>query len=159
MGWIFHAGVLILIFMLLRFYEIVNTSIYILQGYSRQNLPLVQKLRFDFTPRYYLILTFWEISISNCQLIKFRLTFFALFDIGLLRYWYQMKILNFERKSKCSHRGMNTRGKNWLLWKGLTVCCLICVLCHNFWTNYDLDLFSTSKWPSELQFCERYLSM
>ena len=121
MGWIFHAGVLILIFMLLRFYEIVNTSIYILQGYSRQNLPLVQKLRFDFTPRYYLILTFWEISISNCQLIKFRLTFFALFDIGLLRYWYQMKILNLkenqsvlieewilEAKNDCY-------GKDWLL--------------------------------------------
>ena len=34
---------------------------------------------------------------------------------------------------------------------------LICVLCHNFWTNFDLDLFSTSKWPSELQFCEIYL--
>ena len=56
-----------------------------------------------------------------------------------------------------SHRGMNTRGENWLLWKGPTVCCLMCVLCHNVWTNYDLDLFSTSKWPSELQFCERYL--
>ena len=43
------------------------------------------------------------------------------------------------------------------LWKGPTVCRLICVLCHNFWTNYDLDLFSTSKWPLELQFCESYL--
>ena len=62
---------------------------------------------------------------------------------------------SFERIYK--HRGINTRGENWLLWKGPTVCCLICVLCHNFWTNYDLDLFSTSKWPSELQFCERYL--
>ena len=27
---------------------------------------------------------------------------------------------------------------------------------HNFWTNYDLDLFSISKWPSELQSCENY---
>ena len=128
MGWIFHAGVLILIFMLLRFYEIVNTSIYILQGYSRQNLPLVQKLRFDFTPRYYLILTFWEISISNCQLIKFRLTFFALFDIGLLRYWYQMKILNLkenqsvlieewilEAKNDCY-------GKDWLFVASFAFC-------------------------------------
>ena len=64
------------------------------------------------------------------------------------------------RKGVCDtwwHRGMNTRGDNWLLWKGLTVCRLICVLCHNFWTNYNLDLFSTSKWPSELQFCERCL--
>ena len=33
---------------------------------------------------------------------------------------------------------------------------LICVLCHNFWTNFDLHLFSTSKWPSNCQFCERY---
>ena len=33
---------------------------------------------------------------------------------------------------------------------------LRCIFCHNFWTNYDLDLFSTSKWPSDLQFCERY---
>ena len=31
----------------------------------------------------------------------------------------------------------------------------ICVLCHNFWPNYNLDLLSTSKWPSESQFCER----
>ena len=33
---------------------------------------------------------------------------------------------------------------------------LICGFCHTFWTNYDLDLFSTSKWPSELQFYEKY---
>ena len=26
------------------------------------------------------------------------------------------------------------------------------VFCHNFCTNYDLDLLSTSKWPSESQF-------
>ena len=61
----------------------------------------------------------------------------------------------FIVKSVYIHRGMNTRGKNWLLWKGPTVCCLICNLCDNFWTNYDLDLFSTSKWLAELQFCER----
>ena len=34
---------------------------------------------------------------------------------------------------------------------------LIYVLCHNFWTNYDLDLLSTSKRQSESQFCKRYL--
>ena len=33
----------------------------------------------------------------------------------------------------------------------------ICVLCHNFLTNWDTDPFSTSKWPSKSQFCERYL--
>ena len=32
----------------------------------------------------------------------------------------------------------------------------ICVLCHNFWTNQNLDQLSTSKWPSETQFCERW---
>jgi hypothetical protein len=31
----------------------------------------------------------------------------------------------------------------------------ICVLCHNFWTNQNLSPLSTSKWPIELQFCER----
>ena len=31
----------------------------------------------------------------------------------------------------------------------------ICLLCHNFWTNWYLELLSTSKWPSESQFCER----
>ena len=31
----------------------------------------------------------------------------------------------------------------------------ICILCHNFWINQNLDQLSTSKWPSETQFCER----
>ena len=30
----------------------------------------------------------------------------------------------------------------------------ICILSHNFWINQDVDLLSTSKWPSEPQFCE-----
>jgi len=30
----------------------------------------------------------------------------------------------------------------------------ICVLCQNFWSNQNVDLLSTSKWPSEPQFCE-----
>ena len=29
------------------------------------------------------------------------------------------------------------------------------IWCHNFWPNQDLDPLSTSKWPSESQFCER----
>ena len=28
--------------------------------------------------------------------------------------------------------------------------------CHNFWTKEDLDQFSTSRWPPEPQFWERY---
>ena len=32
----------------------------------------------------------------------------------------------------------------------------ICVLRHNFWTNQNVDLLSTSKWPLEPQFCERW---
>ena len=32
----------------------------------------------------------------------------------------------------------------------------ICIFCHNFYTNHNLDLFNTSKWPSEPQFCERW---
>ena len=34
--------------------------------------------------------------------------------------------------------------------------CVFGVLCHNFWTNWDIDMLSISKWPSELQFCKRY---
>ena len=30
----------------------------------------------------------------------------------------------------------------------------ICILCHNFWTNWDP--ISTSKWFSEPKFCERW---
>ena len=30
------------------------------------------------------------------------------------------------------------------------------ILCHSFWFNQDIDTLSTSKWPSELQFCERF---
>ena len=32
-----------------------------------------------------------------------------------------------------------------------------CVFCHNLCTNWNSDLFSTSKWPSESQFCERWM--
>ena len=29
--------------------------------------------------------------------------------------------------------------------------------CHCFWSNWDLDTLSTSKWPSRSQFCEIFL--
>ena len=32
----------------------------------------------------------------------------------------------------------------------------ICALFHYFWSNQNVDLLSTSKWPSEPQFCERW---
>ena len=67
--------------------------------------------------------------------------------------WYFFDILDLSWPS-IKHKGMNTRG--WLLWKRPHVLRLICVFCHNFWTNYDLDMFSISKWLSKLQFCERY---
>ena len=31
-----------------------------------------------------------------------------------------------------------------------------CALCRSFWSKSDSDLFSTSKWRSEPQFCEKY---
>ena len=71
------------------------------------------------------------------------------------RFYIYMTQYHLKGKTKCEHRGRDTRAENWLLCKGPTVFRLRCVLCHNFWTNYDLDLFSTSKWPSDLQFCER----
>ena len=37
------------------------------------------------------------------------------------------------KNTLCLHRG-----ESGLLWKGPTFCCLVCILCHNYWTNYDL---------------------
>ena len=36
--------------------------------------------------------------------------------------------------------------------------CFWLTLCCSFWSNKILDTPCTSKWPSEPQFCERYLS-
>ena len=33
----------------------------------------------------------------------------------------------------------------------------ICDLCFSFWSNWELDTFRHSKWPSAPQFCERYI--
>ena len=35
----------------------------------------------------------------------------------------------------------------------------IWILCHNFWNNQNLHPLSISKWPSEPQFCERYIHL
>ena len=48
------------------------------------------------------------------------------------------------------------------------LCCIFCAvyffvfllffhLWHNFWTRWDIDLYSTTNWLPELQFCWRYL--
>ena len=106
--------------------------------------------------KFVLIALYRGSGINNNELYYSR-------NLGLIRKIIQQKQscpAQHTRPTAYSdhgHRGMNTRGENWLLWKGPTVCRLICVLCHNFWTNYYLDLFSTSKWLSELQFCDRYL--
>jgi hypothetical protein len=65
---------------------------------------------------------------------------------NLRRYFHHL-----QKTNKICHPTTHCYGKDRLFVR------IICVLCLNFWTNYDLDLFSTSKWPSELQFCERYL--
>ena len=33
----------------------------------------------------------------------------------------------------------------------------IWILCNNVWTNYNYNLLSISNWPSEPQFCERWI--
>ena len=74
----------------------------------------------------------------------------------ILENWYIIALNLLGWIWRLNHRGRNTRDENWLLCNGPTLFGLRCILCHNFWTNYDLDLFCTSKWPSHLQFCERY---
>ena len=56
----------------------------------------------------------------------------------------------------CQQRVKRRESKTDSYGKRPTLFGLRCILCHNFWTNYDLDLFCTSKWPSNHQFCERY---
>ena len=67
----------------------------------------------------------------------------------------RFQILYGQNHNPKAQRKKN-RVENWLLQYGPTLFGFVCIFCHNFWTNYDLDLFSTSKWPSDLQFCERY---
>ena len=63
--------------------------------------------------------------------------------VSLLFDWYKQRVIRRKLKTDSYSTGPTLFG-------------LRCILSHNFWTNYDLDLFSTSKWPSEPQFCERY---
>ncbi len=107
---------------------------------------------------YYIPLTLWYTILSCTSFFIPQKTCISRPYCTMISWGLVIPVENpIPPKAVNSHRGMNTRGENWLLWKGPTVCHFICVLCHNFWTNYDLDLFSTSKWPSEPCFCERYL--
>ena len=102
---------------------------------------------------------YWRTIALSLQTVKTRKYFSHHILYGLYYKTRVLKVLGLEMLVFCfvkalrRHRGMNTRGENRLLWKGLSVYHFICVLCHNFWTNCDLGLFNTSKWLSELQFC------
>ena len=58
---------------------------------------------------------------------------------------YDTKRKNTKNANVCFHTKSQKNGNG-----------NICVSCHNFWTNQNLDQLSTSKWPSEPQFCERW---
>ena len=58
---------------------------------------------------------------------------------------------NYKKMAKMKKKKINKRGVFFTKFKkpgnGN-----ICVLGHNFWTKYDSDLYSTSKWQLESQF-------
>ena len=69
--------------------------------------------------------------------------------------WLTSENLNWYKSYDTE--GINTNFANVCFWPKLqkNKNGNIWVLCHNFWTNQNLNQVSTSKWPSELQFCER----
>ena len=86
------------------------------------------------------------VHVASIELFIFRKAGWDLISLSKgLVYW-----------TTCTQRVIRRELKTDSYSKGPTLFGLRCILCHNFWTNYDLDLFSTSKWPSDLQFCERY---
>ena len=82
------------------------------------------------------ILNYWKIRSFQSGCSKFFNPAFK---------YTNQRVIRRESKSASYSKGV-----------GPTLFGLRCIFCHDFWTNCDLDLFSTSKWPSDLQFCERY---
>ena len=87
---------------------------------------------------------------ANCMLIfhKTEIQTIILMCLTILNLnWYNSydkKLKSAKNANACfSTKLQNTKNEN------------ICILCHNLKTNQILDLLSISKWPSELQFCER----
>ena len=71
--------------------------------------------------------------------------FFHLHFPWLYGPWQQERVLKLEFNFFFLPKLKNTVVKS------------ICDLCCSFWSNWDLDTFSPSKWPSAPQFCERYI--
>ena len=105
-----------------------------------------QKIATDKWSFYYHIWPFF----ANCVLIfhKTEIQTIILRCLRILKLnWYNSydtKHKNAKNANPCfCTKLQNTKNGN------------ICILCHNLRTNQILDLLSTSKWPSEPQFCER----
>ena len=107
---------------------------------------------FKFQYGFEQIQSIWQCTFLPCLALPSKSHYRILISRMILQSPHHL-----DKKTTSNHRGMNTRGENCLLWKGPTFCHFICLFCHNLWTNYDLNLFSTSEWWSELQFCERCL--
>ena len=108
-----------------------------------------QKIAIDKWPFYYLYLTIFlpTVCLSFTKL-RFRWSFWKYLR-SLNPNWYKSydtKRINERNANEFFCTKLQTNG-NWN----------ICSLCHNLWTNQNLDPVITSKWPSELQFCERWI--
>ena len=76
-------------------------------------------------------------SLCYCFLPTYFLCNFIIIITLYLFLWNIL--LSFDRESESNKKGV----ENWLL--QYTLFGLGCIFCNTFWTNYDLDLFSTSK--------------
>ena len=91
---------------------------------------------FIFLPAFYLIMCLMKAS-KNFE------------NIAILKTQELVSFLGYKTHfGKLALKGCIFRHKERRLWS---------ILCGSFWSNYNFYILSTSKWPSESQFCERYL--
>ena len=106
-------------------------------------------------------------KLQGCTSVKVFISLLLRLKLGDGLLWncycFVLKIQNFLRLQNDMYpnliwrqRVIRRESKTDSYSKGPTLFGLRCILCCNFWTNYDLDLFITSKWPSDLQLGERY---
>ena len=132
-------------------FEVLNRSkSWLVQNLGPQslcaNLASSQKLAIDNWPFYNQI---WSFFVN--YMFIFRI---SEVQTDILSCWTSLN-LNLPKvitqNAKMQKTQMSTFVQNCKKYKNAN----ICILCHNFGTNQNLDSPSTSKWPSEHQFCKR----
>ena len=100
----------------------------------------------------FLSLEICYLSGTVCETTKLSNVFWLLNEEIVSEMWQKVKMKSYNTKCKNAE---NTN-ESFLTKSQKNENENICFFCHNFWTNQDLELINTSKWPSESQFHERW---